>query len=394
MTDSDEIKKIAEQLAKKPILLSIGLMSGTSMDGIDVALLKTEGVSTAELLATREYSYEAAFRTRLAKSLELAKSVGKDRKLPAALVELESEITLRHAKAVKQFLADTNLASLKIDVIGFHGQTVLHRPDKGFTVQLGDGQLLADKTGIACIYDIRANDMAYGGQGAPLVPVFHQALAAGLDEPYKSKLPIAFVNIGGISNISYIGTNGELIAFDTGPGNALIDQWVQTEGGIPFDQGGAIAAEGGVIQQIAQTYLAESFFEQTIPKSLDRNDFKPPASGSASLEDGARTLAHISAVAIIKACDHLPEAPKLWIICGGGRKNPAIMDDLKKLASKENGAKVVPAEEVGLNGDSMEAEAWAYLAVLSLKKLPLTFPMTTGCKVPVSGGKLALPKSK
>lgn len=362
------------------------------MDGIDVALLKTDGVGKAELLAEREYPYEAAFRTRLADSLDLAKSVGKDRKLPAALVELETEITLRQAKAVKQFLADAGLSSQEVDVIGFHGQTVLHRPDKGFTVQLGDGQLLADETGIACVFDMRSNDMAHGGQGAPLVPVFHQALAAGLEEPHKSKLPVAFVNIGGISNISYVGKNGELIAFDTGPGNALIDQWVQTEGGIPFDQGGAIAAEGGVIQQIAEQYLSEPFFEQTIPKSLDRNDFKPLKSGSASLEDGARTLAHISAAAIIKACDQLPEAPKLWIICGGGRKNPAIMSDLKKLVLQMNKGEVVPAEDVGLNGDSMEAEAWAYLAVRSLKKLPLTFPMTTGCKKEVSGGKLTLPK--
>jgi anhydro-N-acetylmuramic acid kinase len=299
---------------------------------------------------------------------------------------------MRHAKAVKQFLVDANLTNLQIDVIGFHGQTVLHRPDQGYTIQLGDGQLLANETGIACVFDMRSNDMVHGGQGAPLVPVFHQALAATLPEPHKSKLPVAFVNIGGISNISYIGSNGELIAFDTGPGNALIDQWVQTEGGIPFDQGGAMAAEGGVIISIAEQYLAESFFEQTIPKSLDRNDFKPLASGSAPLEDGARTLAHISAAAIIKACDHLPEAPELWIICGGGRKNPAIMRDLKKLAAKENDAEVVAAEEVGLNGDSMEAEAWAYLAVRSLKNIPLTFPMTTGCNEEVSGGKLVLPK--
>ena len=371
----------------------MGLMSGTSMDGIDVAILRTDGERIVEALFAAEYAYDAGFKAELEAGLDDAKTLASAKMRTQFLTSLEQEITQRHVFAVRRALQTFNLSAEQVDVIGFHGQTVLHRPKEGFTVQLGLGQVLAEETGISVVYDMRSNDMAHGGQGAPLVPVFHQALAAGLDDGNGSRLPVAFVNIGGISNITYIGKSGELIAFDTGPGNALIDQWMQLEAGISYDQGGAIASEGGVIIRIAERYLAESFFEQTIPKSLDRNDFRPLQRGEASLEDGARTLAHVSAAAILKACDHLPEPPRLWIICGGGRKNAAIMADLKQLAREKNGAEVILAEEADLDGDSMEAEAWAYLAIRAVKNLPLTFPMTTGCKVPVSGGRLVFPQA-
>ena len=231
---------------------------------------------------------------------------------PGSLKTLEVMITELHADAVNQFLKFNGLAPEEIDLIGFHGQTALHRPHEALTVQLGDGQALAQQTGIDVVYDMRAADMVEGGQGAPLVPVFHQALA----KQSKIDEPVCFVNIGGISNITYV-CEDELIAFDTGPGNALIDQWVQSNAGIPFDQGGKIASEGGVIQQIVDRYLSTKFFERTGPKSLDRNDFPALGAGDAELADGARTLAHITAASIMKAQDHLPKAPKTWIICGG-----------------------------------------------------------------------------
>jgi len=385
-------------ISTNKIMTVIGMMSGTSMDGVDVAVLRTDGHGRVEKLFAAEYAYDPAFKAKLEQGLEDAAHLTREAPRNENLIALEKEITQHHIAAVRQVLKTLNLTSDRIDLIGFHGQTVLHRPNDGFTVQLGDGQKLADETGISVVYDMRSNDMSNGGQGAPLVPVFHQALARTIHERLpqnlKSLLPVAFVNIGGISNISYVGSQSELIAFDTGPGNALIDQWVQSQAGIPFDQGGAIAAEGAVVSSIVDQYLDESFFEQTVPKSLDRNDFKPLTSGAASLEDGARTLAHVSAAAIIKSCDHLPESPKLWIICGGGRKNPKIMEDLKDLAKAKNGAAVILSEEAGLDGDSMEAEAWAYLAVRSLKDLPLTFPATTGCVKPVSGGRLAIATSR
>lgn len=287
---------------------------------------------------------------------------------------------------MRALLAENGLKAADIDVIGFHGQTVLHRPNDALTVQLGDGGLLADETGIDVIYDMRANDMVHGGQGAPLIPAYHAALAAGLSQ--ASGKAVVFVNIGGISNLTFVGQGGEtIVAFDSGPGNTLIDQWVEAHAGIPYDQGGMIALEGQVDADLAARYLGHAFFTDPVRRSLDRNDFRPPQGSDASLEDGARTLAHVTAAAILRSARHLPEKPKLYVVCGGGRLNRVIMDDLASLAQVD-GAEVVAAEAVDLNGDSMEAEAWAYLAVRSLRGLPLTFPGTTGVKTPVTGGLL------
>jgi anhydro-N-acetylmuramic acid kinase len=371
---------------------AIGLMSGTSMDGIDVALIETDGETAVARGPSAEYAYDAAFRRRIASALEDAKRISKRDERPGGLSALENEITDRHADAVMRFMLENGLDTESINVIGFHGQTVLHRPHLGLTVQLGDGNLLAAKTGIQVVYDMRANDMAHSGQGAPLVPVYHAALAAGLDPELHRGKPVCFVNIGGISNITYVRQDQSPIAFDTGPGNALIDQWVERHAGIPFDDGGRIAAEGGIHAELVDAYLADPFFRQKPPKSLDRNDFDLDLVEGLELSDGARTLARVSAEAIMAATVHFPEKPGLWIICGGGRKNAAVMSDLADLAAHQ-AARVFSAEQCGLNGGSMEAEAWAYLAVRSLKGLPLTFPETTGVREAVTGGALALPKS-
>lgn len=370
------------------IRTAIGLMSGTSMDGIDVALVKTDGERLIERGASAGFSYDPAFRRHLQRALETAKAIGSREERPGDLAEIERELTLRHADAVRTFLRDHELAAGAVDVIGFHGQTVLHRPDHSLTVQIGDGELLARETGIPVVFDMRANDMVHGGQGAPLIPVYHAALAQTLSS--ENAFPVAFVNIGGISNLTYVGSGGEIIAFDSGPGNTLIDQWVEAHAGIPFDQGGMIASEGRVIEGLADRYLSHPFFTDRKRRSLDRNDFQPPTGVDASLEDGARTLAHVTAAAIVKSAGHLPEAPLTYVVCGGGRLNQTIMGDLAGLAAAD-GAKVIVAEEANLNGDSMEAEAWAYLAVRSLEGLPLTFPGTTGVKEAVTGGVLTRP---
>nr|CAD6414731.1 anhydro-N-acetylmuramic acid kinase [Rhizobium sp. Q54] len=361
---------------------AIGLMSGTSMDGIDVALVRTDGRERVERGPFLGLPYDAGFRQQLKQSLADAQAIRDRSERPGILVAVEKELTLRHAAAVSRFLEENGLTANQIDAIGFHGHTVLHRPDQALTVQLGDGPMLARETGIAVVCDMRANDMLHGGQGAPLVPAYHAALAASL--PTQEK-PVCFVNIGGISNLTFLGRGGEIIAFDSGPGNNLIDQWVEAQAGIPFDQGGAIASEGSIVPDLAERYLGASFFTAPVRRSLDRSDFLPPQPDEAELADGARTLAYVAAASILRSARHLPERPALYVVCGGGRLNRVLMKDLAILAGKA-GSKVATAEDVGFDGDAMEAEAWAYLAVRSLLGLPLTFPGTTGVGSPLGGG--------
>jgi anhydro-N-acetylmuramic acid kinase len=371
----------------KPIR-AIGLMSGTSMDGIDVAALRSDGETVAETGPGIFVPYPAPFRRKLEGALATARSIGRRDERPGNLAEIEVEITERHAEAVRRFLASAPEEWKKPELVGFHGQTVLHRPRIGLTVQLGDGPMLSRRTGLPVIHDMRANDMLLGGQGAPLVPAYHAALARSLPPALAGRHPVVFVNIGGISNITFVPEDGDPAAFDTGPGNTLIDQWVSAHGGVPFDADGAIAGEGRVVGAVVRRYLENPFFDKTGPKSLDRNDFTLEAAAGLELADGARTLAAVTAGAILQSAKHLPERPKLWILCGGGRRNPHIVADMKAGAGD---AGVVLAEDAGLAGDFTEAEAWAFLAVRSRRGLPLAWPTTTGCREPASGGVLSLP---
>ncbi|MBL0936480.1 MAG: anhydro-N-acetylmuramic acid kinase [Rhizobiaceae bacterium] len=364
-------------------LRALGLMSGTSMDGIDLAVVTTDGESAVTRGPSMFVAYDAALRRRIEAALGVAKAISSREERPGDLADLERELTLRHARAVSAFVE----AHGAVHLIGFHGQTVLHRPEQALTVQIGDGALLARETATPVVFDMRAADMVAGGQGAPLVPAYHAALAADL---HGADLPACFVNIGGISNITFVAADGPPVAFDSGPGNALIDQWVSREGGVPFDQNGMIANEGGVVRGVVERYLDNPFFARSGPKSLDRNDFTLEFASGLELADGARTFAAVSAQAILKAADHMPAQPKSWIICGGGRKNPHIGADLRK-GAEATGARVLLAEDVGLDGDAMEAEAWAYLAVRSMRRLPLTWPTTTGCRAPAKGGVIARP---
>jgi anhydro-N-acetylmuramic acid kinase len=357
---------------------AIGLMSGTSLDGIDVALIRTDGEDIVERGSSQTYAYSDAQRNILQAALEEAKLLKKRDERPSGLAKAEAALTDWHVQAVGNFLK-TNPAT--IDVIGFHGQTVIHCPEIKLTVQLGDGKAIAKKLGVPVVYDMRAADVAAGGQGAPFVPVYHRALAAHLPER-----PIAFVNIGGVANSTWIGGDGEMIAFDTGPGNAPIDDWAMIHTGIARDVDGKLAATGTPNESIIEQFLNQPFFGAPPPKSLDRNSFAAITMDALSPSDGAATLVEIIARSIVKATSWLPEVPKAWIICGGGRHNPVIMKALQRKLPN-----VQAAEAYGFNGDSIEAEAWAYLAVRSQKKLPLSFPMTTGVSEPMTGGVLALP---
>jgi anhydro-N-acetylmuramic acid kinase len=364
------------------VMRAIGLMSGTSLDGIDVAYLETDGEEALRRGPSRTFPYDDAMRQLLTSAIADASRMTSRDERPGALSRAEQELTERHAIAVAEFLRSTGMESGSIDVIGFHGQTVLHRPEAKLTVQLGSGSLLANLTGCPVVYDLRADDVAAGGQGAPLVPTYHRALASKL--PGR---PVAVVNIGGVANVTWIGRRGNLIAFDTGPGNALLDDWMLRRTGSRVDMDGAAAERGRADDGIVRAYLSQKFFAQRPPKSLDRNAFSTNLAERLSTDDGAATLAAFTAQAIAASRQHMPDEPELWIVSGGGRRNRALM---RLLAERVHGP-VVPAEAVGFNGDSAEAEAWAYLAVRSLKGLPITFPETTGVLQPMSGGKRADP---
>ncbi|MCP1197836.1 anhydro-N-acetylmuramic acid kinase [Notoacmeibacter sp. MSK16QG-6] len=365
---------------------ALGLMSGTSMDGIDIALVRSDGRSVTERGPSHLFPYEASFRRRLASGLVEAEALTDRDDRPGDLADLERELTDRHASSVDSFCQRFGLTIEEIDLIGFHGQTVLHRPERALTVQLGDGKRLAGLTGIATIADMRASDMVHGGQGAPLVPAYHSALASLLGADDET---IAFVNIGGIANVTFVRPGEPPLAFDCGPGNALIDQWMQEQAGIDFDQNGTIASEGRVIDGVLNAYLSDPFFEKNGPKSLDRNDFTLGHMAGVELHDGAATLARLTATAILEAAHLAKVRPKRWIIAGGGARNAAIVHDLRKAASQST---VETAEQCGLSGDMMEAEAWAYLAIRSFEGLPLTWPTTTGVEAPVTGGVLHRPE--
>ncbi len=355
------------------IYTSIGLMSGTSLDGIDVALIKTDGEGFVERGPSATYPYEETMQSLLHLALRDAGAIENRQDRPGALANAESAITEHHIKAVHAFTEQFDIKYSNIDVIGFHGQTVLHKPAARLTVQIGDGAALARVLDMPVVYDMRAADVAAGGQGAPLVPAYHRACA--------KKWPVAFLNIGGVANVTYIGETGELLAFDTGPGNALINDWVQKHTSQTHDAGGQIAAKGKVFQPAVEEAMAHQFFQLRPPKSLDRNSFAKVSTGGLSLQDGAATLTAFTVQSIAAAQQWFPTPVKSWIICGGGRHNAAIMQGLKTILSN-----VQTAEDASLNGDSMEAEAWAYLAVRSLRGLPLTFPGTTGVASAMTGG--------
>jgi anhydro-N-acetylmuramic acid kinase len=362
----------------------IGLMSGTSLDGIDAALLETDGENVARPGPGLTLPYEPQTRALLRQSLEDARAVADyagdgAAPVPHAIREAERLCTEAHAGAVRALLDKAGLAPADIALVGFHGQTILHRPARRLTWQIGDGALLARLTGIDVVNDFRSADVKAGGQGAPLVPLYHAALAreAGLDQP------VVVVNIGGVANVTYI--NGDtVLAFDTGPGNAPIDDWMQRHTSKPVDEGGALARTGRIDEAALAAMLTHDFFARKPPKSLDRLDFGMAAVEGLAPADGAATLAAFTAASIARAREYFPEPAAAWVICGGGRHNDFLMDQLRALVN----APVRPAEAVGWNGDCLEAEAFAYLAMRARRGLPLSLPTTTGVPLPMTGGVL------
>ncbi|HTV33772.1 MAG TPA: anhydro-N-acetylmuramic acid kinase [Methylocella sp.] len=360
---------------------AIGLMSGTSMDGVDVALIETDGEEAIILGPSRSYPYSDKDRTLLREAVKISVSLSDRRARPDDLARAEALVTRRHAEAVEDFLIEESISRATIDLIGFHGQTVLHRPEKHLTVQIGDGVGLACRLKIPVAFDFRAADVAEGGQGAPLVPVFHRALvtAAGFTEP------VVVINIGGVANLTFVAPGEPPLAFDTGPGNALIDDLMQERLGLAFDPDGVTALQGMIHNQILEELLAHPYFAAPPPKSLDRNDFSRHPVAALSAEDAAATLTAFTAASLARAFVYLPESPSAAVLCGGGACNKAL---LRELANRLP-CRLVLAETLGWSSEAMEAQAFAYLGVRRLKKLPITFPTTTGVDQPLPGGILA-----
>ncbi|MEN3950676.1 anhydro-N-acetylmuramic acid kinase [Iodidimonas sp. SYSU 1G8] len=370
-------------MTKKAELTAIGLMSGTSLDGIDVALLRTDGETVEHLGPTYFQPYSRAQTMRLRMLLDMAAEQGRGLFGSPVVHAVEQDLTRAHARAVESLLEGAGLDTDAIDLVGFHGQTLLHRPVEGWTWQIGDGALLAQELGIPVVNDFRSADVAAGGEGAPLVPLYHQALlrSAGLAD---DDWPVAILNIGGVANITYLDRDGGVIAFDTGPGNALINDWLQTHTGAELDLDGALAASGRVDDSVVAAALSHPYFTRAFPKSLDRNDFPIDMVAALSPEDGAATLTALTVATIAASRKIMPTAPGRWLVCGGGRKNPVIMEGLQRTVQ----VPVDPVEAVGLRGDFLEAEAFAFLAVRSAKGMPLSLPTTTGVSEPLTGGRL------
>jgi anhydro-N-acetylmuramic acid kinase len=297
---------------------------------------------------------------------------------------VESQFTLSHIAVMDELLSQTGFTRVDIDIIGFHGQTTHHDPAKGITVQMGNGELLSDETGIDVVYDFRKNDMANGGQGAPFLPIYHRALVQNA----ALNMPLIVLNLGGVGNITWI-SGDDMIAFDTGPANAMIDDWVKANTNKTYDENGDIAASGEIDAQKIAAFLSHPYFDLPYPKSLDRNDFDVDLVGM-SLEDGAATLTEMTVQSVAKGVQLCPETPTAVYVTGGGRHNAYMMQCL----SDTTGIDVQSVDTLGWNGDAMEAEGFAYMAVRTLLNEPISFPGTTGCITPTVGGFHAKPNKQ
>jgi anhydro-N-acetylmuramic acid kinase len=365
-------------MSGKQGIWALGAMSGTSLDGVDAALVRTDGETIFEFGETGYRAYTEAERSVLRSAF--GKTSGDAVERAAELVETA------HAKLLSQFS--------EAALIGFHGQTLHHAPADGVTVQAGDGEILAEVLGLPVVWDFRRADVEMGGQGAPLAPFFHHACARHIG----ADAPLGVLNLGGVGNLSWVdprvddpAADGALLAFDTGPANAPLDDLMNARLGKSHDADGALARKGRVNDPVIERLLASPYFFKRPPKSLDRNDFAWLGEAVETLPeaDAAATLCAAVAVSCLKAMEHCPSPPSRLLVGGGGRKNPVIMEMIQ--ASMD--CPVAPVEDVGLDGDMLEAQAFGYLAVRILEGLPTSAPGTTGIATPIGGGHVSRPKT-
>lgn len=369
------------------ILTAIGLMSGTALDGVDVAILRTDGERTIEHGPALHIPYDRDLKVIIRRAVKAALE-GRDG--AADIGKAAGEVTAAHIAAVENLLEKTGTKRGEIDVIGFHGQTILHRPahsagEIGRTWQIGDGAALARETKIDVVSNFRSADIAAGGEGAPLTPVYFWTLANASRVALGCGGPVGVIDLGGVANITYVAPGAlpvDLVAFDCGPGNGLLDQWVELKAGAPMDEGGALARQGRVHTDILRMMLLNPYMRRRPPKSLGRYDFKLDPVLNLPLADGAATLTAFTAACVRASEKFLPSAPEKWVLTGGGRRNPAMVEALQKALS----APAIAAEDAGWRGGDLEAESFAFLAVRSLRKLPLSYPRTTRVPRPTLGG--------
>jgi anhydro-N-acetylmuramic acid kinase len=351
---------------------AIGVISGTSMDGIDVALIRSNGEMLVEAGPGATFPYPEALRQTLRAVSASASEAEKPQ------IELERQVTDAHTAAVERFLEKFGVARESIAVAGLHGQTILHNPQAGLSRQLCEGARAAAALKIDVVCDFRSADVASGGEGAPLAPVYHAAIAAGLDRP------LMILNWGGVGNVTWLGSQGEIVAFDTGPANSMLDDFLIRRQGVAFDADGELARSGRVDPSILGMMMQSPYFDRPPPKSLDRNHFAALAAAIEGLSDadGAATLSAFTVESTAAAVRHIPDAPERWLVSGGGRRNRFLM----RLLAERLGVMVEPVESIGFDGDVLEAQCFAYLALRSRRGAPLSFPTTTGVSTPTTGG--------
>ena len=360
----------------KEIFYSLGLMSGTSLDGIDASIIKSDGENFIKTIDNMHFEYDYQFKSKLKKTVNTVISKKQFSTLSEKIKKIEEELTLKHAEACKLIIKKNK--NIKIDFLGFHGQTILHRPNKGYSIQIGNSNLLSKIMNIPVISEFRKNDILNGGQGAPLAPLYHQVILNKI----KAKLPAVVINIGGISNITYMKKNKKLISFDCGPGNYLIDEWIRKKLRKEFDKNGYQAKKGKVNKKILKKLLQDPYYKKNYPKSLDVKYFNLKKLKGLNTKDGSATLSMLTVETILNAINNFKNYPKILLITGGGRKNKFIFKNIKKKVK----CPIYSVDHFKIDGDYVESQAFAYLSIRSYLKKNITFPNTTGVKKPCVGG--------
>ncbi|MDC0890915.1 anhydro-N-acetylmuramic acid kinase [Candidatus Pelagibacter sp.] len=377
---------------KNKLYTAIGLMSGTSMDGVDVSLIRSDGFNQFSNILDEYFEYNESLHQELIELRNLIININDLEQHSSRLNELEREITVFHSKIVNEI---SNKYEGQIDFVGFHGQTIFHNPELKISKQLGDGRLMSQLVKKKVIYDFRQEDIANKGQGAPLTPIFHNLLSKSINEKQQINFPICFLNIGGISNITKIIKNDEnleknLEAFDAGPGNCMIDEWVRKNSKNNFDENGSIA-KSGKINQLILNQVIDNFKIDNFDKSLDVKDFDISFARGLSLEDGCATITNFTAYLIAKGIEYANgsnDKSIKYLVCGGGRKNNFLVQSVKDYLKSKKNISLNSIDEYNLDGDYIESQAFGYLAIRSYLDLPISYPKTTGCKTPTTGGSL------
>ena len=377
---------------KNKLYTAIGLMSGTSMDGVDVSLIRSDGINQFINVLDEYFEYNESLQQQLIELRNLISNINDLKLYSSRLNELEREMTLFHSKIVIDI---SSKYQDEVDFVGFHGQTIFHNPEQKISKQLGDGKLMSQLVKKKIIYNFRQEDMINKGQGAPLTPIFHNLLSKKINENHQIDFPICFLNIGGISNITKIIKKDEKLednieAFDSGPGNCMIDEWVRKNSKNNFDENGSIA-KSGKIDQLILNQAIDNFQIDKFDKSLDVKNFDISFVRGLSLEDGSATITNFTAYLIAKGIEHSNGnniKPIKYLVCGGGRRNTFLIQSIKDYLSHKQNISLNSIDDYSLNGDYIESQAFGYLSIRSFLNLPISYPKTTGCETPTVGGEL------